>query len=480
MRVYLFGLATCVVVCVGCAVEGQRGFERDEYVAPPASMLQRPGPMVDGPGPGVLPPMAGPVRPVAAQMPGGPGCPPPGYGGPTMGGPMGGYGLHAAAPGGLPGAPATTQISFQNPEGMTIGWQSGAVYAEDQLVAPARYNFPQGAVYRLKLSDIPGRPGLALYPTLQLFPAAPETAAYLSHVAVPVEVTRDDIDNVRSNNFVTKVVYLPDAEYQDLAVVGVETLVSTTLEPGQDPVATAEQRGTLLAVFRMGGIDLEMPGRPMGGTGVDTIGYEGDGSGVEQVDYSYQGGLGEFAPPVPIATTGVGPIGVPAPQIVAETGHAAPGMPSNLPVWGIPNVGTPIGLPGPPHLPYGGPASLKSHTMRNLTKNDLPDPVEHSLTDVKHTPGFRLPAPVSYTYYEENHPAYGAGEVKYPGHMVPPGAPLPPGPQRHGGYPVGPYSARGAAGPLGHGAGGGIRGGGVMADPSCPKGSCQVGRCNCK
>ena len=469
MRLYLFGLATCVVVCVGCAVEGQQGFERSEYVAPPASMLQHPGPMVDGPGPGVLPPMAGPIRRTAAQCP--PGCPPGGGLG------MGGYGLAGpgAAPGGLPGCPATTQVSFVNPPGMTIGWQSGAVYAEDQLVAPARYNFPQAAVYRLKMSNIPNRPGLALYPTLQLFPAQPETAAYLSHVPVPVEVTQEDLDNVRSNNFVTKVVYLPDAEYQDLAVVGVETLVSTRLDPGQDPVALAEQRGTLLAVFRMGGIDLEMPGRPAPGGGVSPISYEGEEGGVEQIDYSYQGELGEFAPPVPIATTGVGPIGVPAPQINAETGvgYLGPGMAATMPVHGIPNVGTPIGLPGPPHLPYGGPASLQSHTMRNLTKNDLPRPVEHSLTDVKHSPGYRLPAPVSYTYYEENHPLYGAGEVKYPGHQVPPGAPLPPGPNGHG-FNVGPYSATGASSARG------AAPGGVMVDPSCPQRRCPVGRCNCK
>jgi len=441
MKLYLFGLATTVVVCVGCAVEGQQGFERSEYVAPPASMLQHPGPMIDGPGPGVLGPMAGPIRQTAARSPmgpGGPGCPP-GLAGPGD-----------AAPGGLPGAPATTQVAFQNPAGMTIGWQSGAVYAEDQLVAPARYNFGQAAVYRLKLSDVPGRPGLTLYPTLQLFPAQPETAAYLSHVPVPVEVTAEDLDNVRSNNFVTKVVYLPDAEYQDLAIVGVETLVSTRLDPGQDPVALAEQRGTLLAVFRMGGIDLEMPGRPLPGSGVSPAGFDGEEGGVEQVDYSYQGELGEFAPPIPIATTGTGPIGVPAPQIVAETGvgYGGPGMAATMPVYGIPNVGTPIGLPGPPHLPYGGPASLQSHTMRNLTKTRLPRPVEHSLTDVKHNPGFSLPDPVSYTYYEENHPHYSAGEIKYPGQMVAPGTPMPPAP--HGqGFNVGPYSAGPGGPPVG-------------------------------
>ena len=478
MKHVFLGLSAAVVVCVGCAVEGQQTFDRGaEYVAPPASMLQRPGPMVDGPGPGVLPYMGQPggITPASAQMPGGPMAGGP-MGGPGCmpGGPTGGPGMYGPGPGaagGEPpaGIPTTTQIGFVGPDGMSIGWQVDAVYAEDQLVTPARYNFAQGAVYRLKLSDIPGRQGQTLYPTLQVYPAHPETAAYLSHVSVPVELTQEDIENVRANNYVTKVIYLPDARFQDLAVAGVETLVSTKLDPGQDPVAIAEQRGTILVVFRVGNMDLEMPGRPLPGSAVSEI-ETPDG---QIVQVGYVGTEGEFVAPTPIAYIGTGPIGVPHARIAAETGYAAPGAPSALPPWGIPNVGTPIGLPGPPHLPYGGPAGLRSHTVRNLTKSDLGHPVNDMLIDVKHNPGYRLPKPVSYVYYEENHPVHSAGEVKYPGDQVQPGAPLPPRPRHHGGYQVGPGAGYGA----GYGAG---SGGGAMVDPSCPKGRCPVGTCNCR
>ena len=63
-------------------------------------------------------------------------------------------------------------------------------------------------------------------------------------------------------NFVTKVIYLPDPRYQELAVSGVsvETLVSTRLEPGIDPILEADKRGTILLIVRLGAIDLEMPG----------------------------------------------------------------------------------------------------------------------------------------------------------------------------------------------------------------------------
>ena len=67
----------------------------------------------------------------------------------------------------------------------------------------------------------------------------------------------------------TKVIYLPDPKYQELAVSGVETLVSTRLEPGVDPILEADKRGTILLIVRLGAIDLEMPSGPVAGAVVD-------------------------------------------------------------------------------------------------------------------------------------------------------------------------------------------------------------------
>ena len=40
----------------------------------------------------------------------------------------------------------------------------------------------------------------------------------------------------------------------------VETLVSTRLDPGVDPIQEADKMGTIMAVLRIGNMDLEMPG----------------------------------------------------------------------------------------------------------------------------------------------------------------------------------------------------------------------------
>lgn len=160
-----------------------------------------------------------------------------------------------------------TQVAFVNPVGMNVGWETyvGAgskTFMPAQVPVPGRYNFDQGAIYRLKLNEVPNYPGVPFYPTLEVAPASPRTDAYLTHNAVPIEFTDEDFDQVSAGNFVTKVIYLPDPEHQELAIPGVETLVSTRLDPGVDPVAEADRRGAILAIVRMGGIDLEMPGLP--------------------------------------------------------------------------------------------------------------------------------------------------------------------------------------------------------------------------
>ncbi|MBM4074934.1 MAG: hypothetical protein FJ267_04745 [Planctomycetes bacterium] len=375
MKCYFLALGTVVVVCVGCAMDGSQHTEKGEYHAPPAAMMQRPGPMVDGPGPGVMPFMG------------------------MMGGGAG-----------RPTAPSTTQVRFVGPDGMNIGWQIPGGYAERQLVAPVRYNFFQGATYRLKVTNVPGREGISLYPTLMVYPGHPNTEAYLSHNSVPLQLTEEDLDQVESNNFVTKVIYLPDARYQELAIANVETLVSTRLDPGIDPIQEADKRGTIMAVLRIGNMDLEMPGQPGGRmAGVDANGHE-------LVGYrSVDGAAGELLPPMPIGPAGQGAGQIPGAMMVA--GGGMPGQPiagMNTQAWGMPITGTPIGLPGPPHLPYGGPASLKSHTVRNRTAQNLPKPVDHMLIDVKHEPGLSLPEPVRYIEYTEKHPVYSPGELSNP------------------------------------------------------------------
>jgi hypothetical protein len=215
--------------------------------------------------PGAAPPPGGISPPGVPTVPGGPA----GGGMMAMGPPPGAVAAVGALTGGMPGrfAPSRTEVRFVGPNGMKISWYTGAPdgrggFSPAGLEAPGRYNFTQASIYRLKLSNIPGRPGLELYPTLEVVPVNNKTATFLAHSAVPVNFTEEDFEQVTAGNYVVKVIYLPDPQNQDLAAVGADEVVSTRLNPGVDPIAEACKRGSILLVVRMGNIDLEAPNTP--------------------------------------------------------------------------------------------------------------------------------------------------------------------------------------------------------------------------
>jgi hypothetical protein len=158
-----------------------------------------------------------------------------------------------------------TEVRFVGPERMRVSWNGTTPDgrpAVGHIEVPGRYNFVQGALYRLKLSDIPSLPGVDLYPTLEVIPANARTEAFLAHSAVPVSFTNEDFEQVQAGNYLIKVIYLPNPQFQDLAAAGPDEIVSSRLEPGADPIAEAHRRGNILLVVRLGNIDLELTNSP--------------------------------------------------------------------------------------------------------------------------------------------------------------------------------------------------------------------------
>lgn len=323
----------------------------------------------------------------------------------------------AYAQGGMRGGMNTSQIAFLGDDGVQISWDTtgGGMFDSVPLVIPGRQDFYQGGIYRLKLTNIPGRSGISLYPTLEVAPVTPRTDSYLAHSPVPVQFTNEDIDQVVSGNFVTKVIYLPDPEFQELALAGVETLVSTRLDPGVDPIAEADRRGSILAIVRMGNKDLERHNgeQPMGENIVPashsaTHGDDRASQAVHNESAAASGEPAEFdvsqvqycqgGPMVGGQSAGM-PMGMPT------SGFAPAAMPPNMvaggPQWGMPITGTPIGLPGPPHIPLGSPAGLQKHVMKNRTRVLMPPPVSKVQMTVKQRPGLNYPRPVNHVHVNE-------------------------------------------------------------------------------
>jgi hypothetical protein len=124
------------------------------------------------------------------------------------------------------------------------------------------------------------------------------------------------------------------------------------------------------------------------------------------------GEKGQLVAPMPIAGMGARGNAIPMAQMMGAAGGF--GQPAVNPImgggpaptWGMPITGTPIGLPGPTHLPYGGKAGLKSHTVRNRSPEHIPDPVDHFVIDVRQKPAVNIPDPVRSIEYTEKQPVF--------------------------------------------------------------------------
>jgi hypothetical protein len=314
--------------------------------------------------PGAMPP----ITPATFCGPGG--CPP----GAAQTGPMGVPYTPMASSGpnpvgGTTGAGSAcrfpahrTSVRFVSPIGMQVAWYapSGdghAGFAGNVLAVPDRYNFAQAAIYRLKLSNLPNRPGVALYPTLEVVPANAKTETFLAHSSVPLAFTEEDFEQVAAGNFVVKVIYLPDPQFQDLATTGPDEVVSTRLEPGVDPVAEACRRGSILLVVRLGNIDLEAAHTP----GMDTPSPYMNNNCMMPPGAAPMGAMmpGPGMPMGPMSQGKALPMGVGNPMM-------APAMPtSGMPMMqrpGMPNATMPMmqsGMPPmmQPGMPTSGPVS---------------------------------------------------------------------------------------------------------------------------
>jgi RNA polymerase sigma factor (sigma-70 family) len=143
----------------------------------------------------------------------------------------------------------TVQIRVIGPKGMKVSVLVAAKAEALPAEVPARFNLPEGHLTRLKLIGIPNRPGLVRYPSVEVPKAQPATDAYLRHSAIPLFFKDEDFDRVEKGEAVTKVIYLESPRG------GTVTLTSWE-QPDIDVIAEAKKRGTILAVVRLGDIDL--------------------------------------------------------------------------------------------------------------------------------------------------------------------------------------------------------------------------------
>jgi RNA polymerase sigma factor (sigma-70 family) len=167
------------------------------------------------------------------------------------------------------GAASLVQIRTPSPVGMHVGLRpAGQTDDICEIHAPGRLNLAWGHVYRLKLSDIPQRPGSSYFPTIEIPTPDATTRPFVNDSAIPVEFTDEDFDYVDKGDRITKVIYLTR---------GRAATVTSCQFPDADVIQETRRRGAILAVVRMGDIDLQGHVLPTGPKNLVKIDIGDDG-----------------------------------------------------------------------------------------------------------------------------------------------------------------------------------------------------------
>jgi hypothetical protein len=111
-----------------------------------------------------------------------------------------------------------------------------------------------GPVYRFGVTEIPGNPGMEVFPTIEMIDRTYPPPGQSLRFPVPVELTLDELQMAADGKFITRVIYVEDPH---LALPVAEKPDSETrwfdVRPGEDPLVTADGLGRPIAILRLGG-----------------------------------------------------------------------------------------------------------------------------------------------------------------------------------------------------------------------------------
>ena len=110
-----------------------------------------------------------------------------------------------------------------------------------------------GAVYRLRVTNIPLQPGLEVYPTVEVIDRTYPPLRMTKRFPIPIELTQDELELALQGKFVTRVIYVeePTTALPVVEEPGHQSYFEVSR--GDDPLAGADRLGRPVAILRLGG-----------------------------------------------------------------------------------------------------------------------------------------------------------------------------------------------------------------------------------
>lgn len=143
-------------------------------------------------------------------------------------------------------------VEIRAPRGARIAPAAGNTFTEgekDSLLV----GLSIGPVYRFQVTEIPGQPGVEVFPTVELIDRLYPPRGQAQRFPVPIELTQEELERAAAGSFVTRVIYLEDPNLAPAIASRQGEQAWVEARPGEDPLVVADSLGRPMAILRMGG-----------------------------------------------------------------------------------------------------------------------------------------------------------------------------------------------------------------------------------
>lgn len=162
-----------------------------------------------------------------------------------------GYVASAQVARGMPGVGTFQPLQISGPEGLSVALAQDGFFLEN-LEAPVTTAMMVGATYRFRVANIPFRPGVELYPSVEVIDRVYAPIGREHRFPIPVVLTTEDLNAAIHGALVTRVIYLEDSEVATpvAAEPGIQTVLDVTAT--ENALQMADQLGRPVAILRIG------------------------------------------------------------------------------------------------------------------------------------------------------------------------------------------------------------------------------------
>ncbi len=142
-------------------------------------------------------------------------------------------------------------VEIRGPEGARIAPAVGGGFGEprrDVLTAGMLI----GAVYRLRVTDIPHHEGVEVYPTIEVIDRIYPPLGQEFRFPIPIELAPEELEMAAAGKFVTRVIYLEDPDRATPVAREGNEQAYFEVRAGDNPLDVADSLGRPVAILRLG------------------------------------------------------------------------------------------------------------------------------------------------------------------------------------------------------------------------------------